>query len=79
MFKSAVALNDTCEPVSAVVFEVLGDDKSLWKSSPIGKARQLQECAVDVTGVDVLELRVTSQGSHWGLHAVWLEPRLVFK
>jgi hypothetical protein len=32
---------------------------------------------VDVTGVDVLELRVHAQGSHWGLHAVWIEPRLL--
>jgi hypothetical protein len=30
-----------------------------------------------MNGVDVLELRVSSQGSNLGLHTVWLEPRLL--
>jgi len=31
------------------------------------------------TGVDVLELRVIAPGHHIGLHAVWIEPRLLQK
>jgi len=77
-FKSAMALNDSASPlVSTVIFEVLGDGKSLWKSAAIGKKGQVQECVVDVSGVQVLELRVISTGAYMGLHAVWLEPRLV--
>jgi hypothetical protein len=34
---------------------------------------------VDITGVDVLELRVHSQGANSGLHAVWLWPRVLLK
>jgi hypothetical protein len=80
VFKAAVALNDTCAfTFSQAVFEVSGDGKRLWQSAPVGKDTPAQECRVDVSGVDVLELRVASQGSHFGLHAVWVEPRLLQK
>jgi hypothetical protein len=80
VFKAAVALNDNAKIVrDQAVFEVFGDDKRLWQSAPVGKGTKAQECSVDVSGVDVLELRVTSTGSHFGLHAVWLEPRLLQK
>jgi hypothetical protein len=80
VFKAAVALNDTAQFVrSQAVFEVYGDAKRLWASAPAGKDTKPQECSVAVSGVDMLELRVTSAGSHFGLHAVWLEPRLLQK
>jgi hypothetical protein len=80
VFKAAVALNDTAQiVVSRAVFEVYGDGKLLWQSAAVGKGTPPQECRVDVSGVDVLELRVTSEGSHIGLHAVWVEPRLLQK
>jgi S1-C subfamily serine protease len=80
VFKAGVALNDTAQIVfSQAVFEVYGDDQRLWQSAPMGKGVKAQECSVDVSGVDVLELRVSSLGSHFGLHAVWLEPRLLQK
>jgi hypothetical protein len=80
VFKAAVALNGTAQIVfSQAVFEVYGDDKRLWQSAPAGKDTRPQECSLDVGGVDMLELRVSSQGSHLGLHAVWLEPRLLQK
>ena len=31
---------------------------------------------VDVSKVEVLELRVRGEGGTWGSHAVWVEPRL---
>jgi hypothetical protein len=78
LFKTKVALNDTATIVhSKAVFEVYGDGKRLWQSAPVGKGTRPQECTVSVSGVDVLELRVYSQGTHLGLHAVWLEPRLL--
>jgi hypothetical protein len=78
VFKTKVALNNTAAIVhSQAVFEVYGDGKSLWQSAPVGRIERPQECAISVSGVDVLELRVFSKGSHLGLHAVWLEPRLL--
>jgi hypothetical protein len=79
-FAASVALNDTAQIVqSSAVFEVHGDGKRLWRSQPVGKGTKPQDCRIDVSNVDVLELRVASQGSHFGLHAVWLEPRLLPK
>ncbi len=57
-------------------FEVLGDGRRLWRSEPIGVGPAV-ECIVDLEGVDVLELRVTAPGTAFGLHAVWMEPRLL--
>jgi hypothetical protein len=78
IFKAMVALNDTATIVnSQAVFEVYGDGKRLWQSAPVKKGARAQECSVVMNGVDVLELRVSSQGSNLGLHTVWLEPRLL--
>jgi S1-C subfamily serine protease len=80
VFKAVVALDDAAQVVpSKAVFEVYGDGRRLWQSEPVGKGTPPQECRVDVLGVDVLEVRVSSQGAHDGLHAVWLEPRLLQK
>jgi hypothetical protein len=35
-----------------------------------------QQCEVDVTGVDVLWLRVRCLGSAWCARALWVEPKL---
>lgn len=61
-----------------LTFEVRGDNKQLWKSKPVNKIREFQECRVSVKGVKVLELCVyPPAGSiippHGG-HAVWLDP-----
>jgi hypothetical protein len=46
----------------------------------VNKARiEPQEFSLKVAGVDVLELRVIAPGHHIGLHAVWIEPRLLQK
>lgn len=80
LFRAEVALNDTSDPaLSAVVFEVWGDGKRLWKSKPVNQPIFSQRCRVDVSKVDVLELRVNSTGSPVGLHAIWYEPRLLEK
>jgi hypothetical protein len=80
VLKAGVALDDNAGIVlSQAGFGVYGDGKLLWRSLLVNGRRQPQECSVEVRGVDVLELRVHSQGSHIGLHAVWLEPRLRLK
>jgi hypothetical protein len=84
-FMASAALNDTAGgPVqlgvgkipTALTFEVLGDGKTLWKSKPVDSAGRVQECKVDVRGVDVLELRINCPGSCVNAGAVWFEPRV---
>jgi hypothetical protein len=80
LLKAKVALNDSTNLVfDTAVFEVWGDGKRLWRSDPIHDPKRPQECSVDVASVDILELRVNATSSHFGLHAVWLEPRLLQK
>jgi hypothetical protein len=80
VFEAAVAIDDGGNQIrNPAVFEVFGDGKLLWQSAPLASPRQPQECRAEVTGVDVLELRVRAGGSYWGLHAVWVEPRLLQK
>jgi hypothetical protein len=82
VLKTAVAvprieLENTQNAVSPLTFEVLGDDKSLWKSEPTVKVGAVQECEVKVERVKVLTLRVHCPGSDgWG-RAVWYEPVLI--
>jgi hypothetical protein len=85
-FIASAALNDSAGAPgtpgigripTALTFEVLGDGKSLWKSKPVDTARKVQECNVDVTRVEVLELRVNCPGSFVNAQAVWLEPRVL--
>jgi hypothetical protein len=88
-FLASVALNDSAgapgRPAgegkidTPVTFEVLGDGKVLWKSKTVDVARKVQQCKVDVTGVNILELRVDCPGSHVNAHTVWLEPRVLLK
>jgi S1-C subfamily serine protease len=80
LLKADVALNDsTTQVADAAVFEVWGDGKPLWHSLPVHNPRRTQKVKVDVSKVDVLELRVKAPNSHLGLHAVWFEPRLLQK
>jgi hypothetical protein len=76
-FHATVALDDTnAGKRSGVVFEVLGDGKSLWTSKLIETKGQTEDCDVDVSGVNQLELRVTLKGSGFGGHSVWVDPYL---
>ena len=77
VFRAVAALDDSVSIMwNPAVFEVLGDGRSLWQSAPLSQERKSQECRVDITNVDVLELRVYAKGSHFGLRAVWVEPRI---
>jgi hypothetical protein len=88
-FRASAALNDSAgapdRPVgegsipTPLTFEVRGDGKALWTSRPIDEARHVEDCEVDVRGVDVLELRVNCPGSQVNAQAVWLEPRVLLK
>lgn len=64
-------------PASPLVFEVLGDGVSLWKSEPVEKLDTPQACAVRVGKVKTLTLRVHCPREHGGAHAVWFAPAVV--
>jgi hypothetical protein len=85
-FLASVALDDSAggpglppgvgQIPTRLTFRVLGDGKDLWKSKPIDVRGDVQECKVDVKGIDVLELRVDCPGINTNAYAVWLEPRV---
>ncbi|MDB5310455.1 MAG: hypothetical protein JWO38_4657 [Gemmataceae bacterium] len=64
-------------PASPLTFEILGDDKSLWKSKPVTKRDDLQSCDIKLEKVKALTLRVHCPGSAGAAQAVWFEPVLV--
>jgi hypothetical protein len=58
-------------------FIILGDGKVLWRSDSIRALGTTQPFSVDVSEVDVLELRVyVETGSCFGSHAAWIDPVL---
>jgi hypothetical protein len=91
-FMASVTLNDSAgapgRPIGPIgvgkiptplTFQVLGDGKVLWSSKPLDVARNVQDCQVDVSRVNVLELRVDCPGSYVNAQAVWFEPRVLLK
>jgi hypothetical protein len=78
-FRTKVAFDDGNQGRRAdpTYFEVYGDGKLLWKSKEINTWKQLDECAIDVSGVDVLELRVGVAGNHNHAHGVWIDPIVI--
>jgi hypothetical protein len=80
MFRAMAALNDTSQrTASPAIFTVYGDGRLLWQSAELTDRNRFQKCRVDVTGVDVLELRVRCKGGQDGVEAVWFQPRVVEK
>jgi Skp family chaperone for outer membrane proteins len=68
--------DDQTDPFSAMTFEVLGDDKSLWKSEPVTKLNAFQKCTVNIAKVKTLTLRVHCKDNNgWGC-SFWIEPIL---
>ena len=65
------------DPTAPLTFEVIGNGKSIWKSTPLAKQGAIQDCAVNMLGVKQLALRVDNPGLSTWAHPVWLEPRLI--
>ena len=70
------AVNDTVlEPTPRIRFVVFGDDKLLWRSSALSTRAATEAFKIDVSQVDILELRTyTENGSVNQAHAVCLDP-----
>jgi mono/diheme cytochrome c family protein len=78
LFKGAVAINDDGNGTfGGAVFEIHADGKVLWRSTSIRERAKPQAFSLKLDGVDILELRVVAQGPNHGLHAVWLDPRVL--
>jgi hypothetical protein len=63
--------------LTPLTFEVLGDGKSLWKSKAVKALKETDECLVDVSNVDVLELRIHCPGNYHAARGIWVNPQLL--
>ena len=76
-FLGWVALNDSrASSSSPLTFSIVGDRKTLWRSTPVRISKKPQAFSISVKGVKVLKLRVACPGSYVNAHAVWIEPQL---
>jgi hypothetical protein len=67
------------DAVTPLIFEVLSNGKSLWRSAPLSRVEQNDVCEIPLRGVKKLELRVNCQGSDvWAISA-WIEPKLLLE
>ncbi len=64
------------EAFSALTFRVVGDGRVLWRSRPVRRSGEWQECNVFLQGVRLLELQVDCPGLKTFAWAAWVEPRL---
>ena len=72
--QTACGLNYTAKSLKGVVnFAVYGDGRLLWTSAPFKSPADFDFTAVNVKGVQVLELRTTCT-QDYDAHAVWLDP-----
>ncbi len=77
-FQGGVAINDTSAGAgSPITFQVFGDGRQLWTSTPMQAPRKKQDFAISIAGVDALELRVLCVDDASGAYAVWIEPILI--
>src|SRR5262249_50704473 len=53
---------DQEDPRSPLTFEIIGNGKSIWKSKPLGKRGDIQDCQIGLAGINQLELRVSPAG-----------------
>ncbi len=62
-------------PPNPTRFVILADNKFHWRSKSMRTFQDRDKFTVDVTGVEVLELRVYVENrNNFGSHAVWVDP-----
>lgn len=71
---AAIPENEGHASVTPLSFRVRGDGKLLWTSRPLQQSNEKQDCEIDVSGVDLLELRVFCDGKNNWAQAVWIDP-----
>ena len=80
-FSASVGVDDEVNgnAASSVEFLVLGDGKTLWSSGVLRAGQPAKACAVDLTGVTALTLKVSDTGdsTEWD-HADWVDAKFEF-
>jgi len=71
--------DDTRSSDDPLTFEVIGDGKVLWQSTPVKHWADSQSCHIWISGVHRLTLKVECPGSNHSAHAFWAEPSVTFK
>ena len=78
-FLAQVGVDDGAEKAGSVVFEVIGDGKTLWTSGVMKSGDAAKNVAVDLRGVQYLTLHVTDAGDGASNdHADWGAARFEF-
>jgi hypothetical protein len=76
-FQARAAIDDSARDASSDgKFSVYGDGRELWTAPPMRQTSMIVECDINIQGIDVLELRTSTQGLARNLHMVWLDPRV---
>jgi hypothetical protein len=76
-FSAMVGIGDESNSDINVEFVVVGDDKELWRSTSLKKADSIRAVNVDVTGIQLLVLRVTGESSRRSrIQAAWIDATL---
>jgi hypothetical protein len=77
-FTAGVALADSAGAGSAtpLTFVVSADGWVLWKSTPVQKTGEVQQCTAPVNDRSLLKLEVLCPGANANAHAVWIDPQV---
>jgi hypothetical protein len=77
--RGGVAFNDAdnLPPPAPTTFVIKGDGKELWRSATMNARKVRQDFRVNVSAVEMLELRVECNVFSIHAHAVWVEPYVV--
>lgn len=77
-FSAWVGVDDDAQAPGSVTFQVVGDQKELWKSGVMRSGEPAKEVSVDLQNVQQLVLQVGDAGNGNGMdHADWAEARIV--
>ena len=77
-FRATVGVDDEVGPKGSVVFKVVGDGKTLYKSKVLKGAQKGLPIEVNVSGVSKLALETDfADDGGWGDHGDWADVRLV--
>ncbi len=76
-FSAWVGVDDEAQAPGSVVFQVVGDGKTLWESGVMRRGDPAKEVSIDLVDVKKLVLQVGDAGDGNGMdHADWAEARI---
>ncbi len=74
--QAALGVDDEVKSAGSVVFEVLGDGESLYRSDVLTGDDEAVDVEVDISGVDELRLVVSEEQDNGSDHADWADARI---